>query len=266
MKILFPLLIVGSFCVYLFGENSINPNQACSPLKQNDSIYKGKPQDFLSEVKSDIKMVNPDDILYKVEQRFINHVEQKVIQTAKTLNDIYPSKATENVESYSETELSYYTPFGKQIIKANGSELSDAQMTALNTLTISSTFFLKSYVKYKNEKFTKELFYAFSVVPKTHAEYKGGYDQLIEELRANTESIVGQIKADKVPMARVKFRVSEKGEVIKSEINAYSGDLSMDEILVNSVKNLKANWVPAKNEKGENISQDFYFFFGMDGC
>lgn len=262
MKILFPLLLIAGLGFIVISQNSINPNAKCAAVDQQDSIYKGKPIDFMSQVK----MANPKDFLYKVEQRFVNHIYMDQLKEAKTVEDIYPTKETENVTQYSETELSYYTAFGKQIIKAQGKNLSDNQLNAIASLDISSTFFLKSYVKYKNEKFTKELFYAFSVVPKSSASYQGGYEQLIDELKANTIQATTQFKANEIPLARVKFRVSETGKVTNSEIHAYSGNLEVDNILINAVKQLKTDWKPATNKQGEKVAQDLFFFFGMDGC
>lgn len=254
--------MTASICLLAFGNHSKNHNESCFPQKQNDSIYKGKPIDLMGQ----IKMADPNDLLYKVDQRFVNHILFEDLQAAKLLDDIYPKKETEQITAYKETELSYYTAFGKQIIKSNGPLLSKSQLAAISSLSVSSTFFLKAYVQYEDQKYVKELFYAFSVIPNTSAQYKGGYEKLIQELKTNTKRAASQIKENEIPLARVKFRVSEEGKIVKSEINAYSGNLEVDDILVNSVKKLEEEWIPAQNKKGEKVTQDLFFFFGMEGC
>jgi len=49
-------------------------------------------------------------------------------------------------------------------------------------------------------------------------------------------------------------------------LTSTSGYDSFDESMIALITSLQGEWTPAKNAKGENISQELILFYGTAGC
>ena len=64
---------------------------------------------------------------------------------------------------------------------------------------------------------------------------------------------------------KVRFAVSEQGEVIRVRVTESSGDPKTDKILLETIQGMP-KWKPAENSKGVKLMQEFVFSVGSDGC
>lgn len=105
-----------------------------------------------------------------------------------------------------------------------------------------------------------------TVIPERQADFMGGKEALIRYLRENTRDKASLIDKDKVQPAKVFFTVSKYGTIENVKLVDKSGYKAVDKELVKVISNMPQMWTPAQNAKGENVHQEFVFFFGSMGC
>ena len=88
------------------------------------------------------------------------------------------------------------------------------------------------------------------------AKYKEEYNQLLYYLEDSKFSKQYLAKKSFLEGFNVHFVINKEGEATDISIIKSTGDKSMDELLKELVKNMP-KWDPAKNAKGEFVSQEF---------
>lgn len=207
------------------------------------------------------------ELFYDIDSRFKATISKEKLHQAKSIVDILPEKATQQIESCQLVEVEIYKG-EKQ--KGRSSELNEAQLKLLQSADYSTDICIKANYKTKNahtgELESEYLSYYITVVPEKEAEFTSGQDALMDYLKENSKKETAIITKDKLKAGRVNFTVTKNGTVSNVQLTSTSGYPTVDTTLVELIQNMPQNWTPATNSKGEKVEQEFVFFFGMEGC
>lgn len=216
-----------------------------------------------------IDIKNDIDLVYDVSNRFIATITKEDLQKATTIADLVPKGATDGIVSFRDVKIGIVSPKNEVFAKGNSGQLNTAQLKVLQSADYSADYYIEAFSKEKNEdtgKIEEQCFvYYVSIIPEKEASYTGGKQALIKFLKNECKNKVGIIKKDGLKPGRVRFTVTATGMVNNIEITSTCGYEEVDRELLTAVSKLK-NWKPAQNSNGENIDQEFVFFFGLQGC
>jgi len=205
-----------------------------------------------------------DAFTFSIGSRFIATTTKEQLQNATSVNQILPTDANPNDRAFDYVET---VILDESEIKQTGSShlLNLLQVDLLGSLDYGSNFYIKgNYVD--KTRFNDYLIYYISVVPEQQAEYQGGNNSLAEHLRQSSRSKLEFIDAKEIQSGRIMFTVSETGDITSTELDSTCGFSSIDAYMLDLLKELPSKWEPARNDKGEAISQEFILFFGNQGC
>ena len=95
-----------------------------------------------------------------------------------------------------------------------------------------------------------------TVVPTTEAKYKEEYNNLLNYLEESEFSKQYLANRSLFEGFKVNFTINKEGAAEDVSFIESTGDVKMDNLLKELIKKMPT-WEPAKNEKGEPITQDF---------
>jgi hypothetical protein len=235
------------------------------PIEDPAKTKKNTPYDFASAM---MKEVVPD-LVYKVDSRYIHQATAAQFSEARTILDLLPAEATENIIYYQEVSVTNLDN-EHEITSAGGPGFSPEQMDYLRSIDYSSNVLIRSdYImqdEYNDVGRKSYLTYFYTVIPEREATYEGGQNALIAYLREGSAEAVKVITKDGLKPGRISFTVTETGEIAEVHMESSSGFTSVDEKLVHLVEEIPGKWEVAVNDKGEAVPQRLVFFFGLEGC
>ena len=198
------------------------------------------------------------DFVYKVESRFLSTITKEELQNARTIFDIMPPFADkDNIESFGNIALSTFHDDRKNERKITGDNemLTDDQLRLIKTMDYGSNFYITGHYfrKYGNDWGQKKdsLVRYFTIIPFKPATYKKGEHALIQYLKENSKENIS---------------VAQKGMVNQIQLDNTSGYASIDDKMMELIKNIPGSWAAATNASGEPVDQKLVFFFGLMGC
>ena len=151
-------------------------------------------------------------------------------------------------------------------------QLTEAQLKILRATDYFSHFTIKTEFKEKNKETGKleERFFGphITVVPDKQATYNDGNEALINYLKENSKESMNVIKGDNLGAIKLSFIVSKEGTVTNVKHDAMTtGYPSIDQKLMELIKNIPGEWTPAETSDGKKMDYEFVFTFGpRDGC
>lgn len=211
-----------------------------------------------------------DDLIYKIDSRFIHRITKTDIEKAISIADLLPEEATKSIVSYENAWISIIEE-EKEAGEAGKSDvLTLAQKQLLEATDYTSNIAISSDHTIKVED-TEELRksylrYSTSIVPEQIAAYTEGTNVLIAYLKANSRGYTAAIIREQLRPCRVNFTVNKTGKIADVKLTSSSGYPTVDEVLVDLINNMPGTWTPATNAAGEYVDQELVFFFGTDGC
>lgn len=212
---------------------------------------------------------NPD-FVYQIESRFMTTITKEKLQQASSIVDVFPKDVTAGINAFKNTKISLLPEGTKNTKNGTGKLLSDHQKDLLKSVNYSTDFFIRADYGNKdqnpNQLENEYLIYYITVVPETQAEYKNGHWALIDYLKQNSQKESYLAKSDELKPGKVRFTVTLKGTVSNVILDSTSGFQSIDNTMLKLIKNIPGRWHPASNNKGEAVTQEFVFFFGIAGC
>lgn len=265
-------LIIGILTVGIVIFGFFNKDRSDISIKNNNV---NQPTIQPEIIKNYLKTDTIERILnYTVRDRnsaaILTHKTTKEqIKGAEKLSDLitdYPSKWINNYQS-----VVVFVEFDGEKTMAIGENenLSLEQINLLTSVKIGS--FLSIIVKYQDtnsatkEKENLEMKLYIAITPEGEAEFEGGYQKLIAYLKENRNKKIQRVKFDFMETAIINFTIDKNGNSENVAVEVSSDDSEVDALLIELIKNMP-KWNPAKNSKGENVSQDFEFVIGNDGC
>lgn len=261
--LLLSLLIAGlSFMAFKFMiPNETNCKMNVEPIASN--------QEFMTSLLDFSYIADPEDLLYKVESRFLATISKSDLDKAKTIIDILPRKATNNIKAYNYSRVSIlddHIETDRRAI-ADNEILTTAQINLIQSTNDSGNIYIRS--DYENNNGLRNynyLTYFISVVPDQQAFYNDGYASLINYLKTNSAEEVKVITKDGLKGGKVQFTITKEGLISNVSLTSTSGYTSVDKVLVETIENIPGEWTPASNGSGEKVDQEYVFFFGIEGC
>jgi hypothetical protein len=274
----------------------IEQSQVVSACKSSAKASKGESKEAIAEIKKKAKAIATaekigrleDDLTvsltqgiwgqpsnvdfeYRVSSRFVYSKDKHELVAAKSVTDLIELLRMHQVQNFWNIEISQFSEDGKEVFKAKGEDdiLTEAQKELLTSLDYTSDIFINGdYLrKYQNGVFSEDtLVYHLSISPTTWAAYSDGEEAMISYLKENTTNEVAAVRAKKLKSGMIQFVISKEGTVGPVGILSTSGYAKIDSKFVTLIEQMPAQWVPAKNELGENVEQKMVFYYGMMGC
>jgi len=208
--------------------------------------------------------------LYIVKGVYLRPVTRAKLQKSKLLSDFIEGYPVNWISAYISVEISNEENGVVTSLLSKSDVLSDVQINMLATSDIGAKIVVKVKYNTKNmityELEESEMNVSLTVIPEVEAEYKGGYENLISYLRENSAEKMAVMSKKKAQLLTIRFLIDETGSTDNVKLVKTSGNAEIDNLLIELIVNMP-KWIPAKNLKGENVSQQFDFKIGTtDGC
>ena len=269
-SILFFCTVLIAFSVMAVGYMNWN-NAEVSHGETNYSSAVVYNFDFVNPIKK-----LPDiDLVYKVDSRFDATITRENLHKAKSVVDIVPKKSEWSKVSFLNMKVAVLQDEGEIIELGENEVLNAAQVRLLQSLDYSNHFYFNGRGKRKGagpeglKDLDQEEFdfaYYLTVIPEKEAEYAAGFDALISYLKESSKEKTAIIIEEKLKPGRVNFTVTKEGSIANVILDSTCGYPTVDEALLELVRNIPGKWEPATDSKGEKVDQEFVFFFGLEGC
>jgi len=223
----------------------------------------------LPEVACRPTEVHPD-FQYKVSNEFNTTITLEDLQKANSVVDLLPAEATENLSSYRDVKMDVVPNDNTTAIEGVDENLNDDQLELLKSMNYSSNFYLEARCKNINTRYgpmdNYHLVYYLTVVPEVLAQYNKGQDALLKYLKKGSENKVAAANWSDITPGRLHFTITKDGS-IKNIFNSSScGSTSIDEQMLELIRDMPGKWQPAKDANGNTVAQEFVFFYGKQGC
>lgn len=248
---------------------------AFSYVKWNNKTIAETPSansDLLSDMLLDKQYGIEDNFVYNIDSRFIENITKEDLHSATSIKEIYPEEATRPEDVYSQVEVSIINNLGDVLVSefGHGEALNDAQRKLLKTVDYANNIKIKAdyggLTAMVTNNHVNHIIYYISVLPEHEATYKNGHDTLMEYLRERSAEDIADIDQNVLRPGRLSFTVSKNGNVENVVLESTSGIDKLDTAMSKYVAAIPGEWNPATNGIGENIDQEFVFFFGKQGC
>ena len=219
-----------------------------------------------------VKKKTPD-LYYGVDTRFAA-IKKSEIHKATTIYDFLNEGEKQQIEKINSVKIVIIKDNRQSNIREYGDsdQLTEEQLKILKSTDYFSHFTIRTEFKGKNKETGKmeERFFGphITVVPDKQAIYNNGKDSLLNYLKDNSMESMNVIEGDDLGAIKISFLVTKEGIVSNIKHDAMTtGYSSIDEKLMELIKNIPGEWTPAENSKGEKIDYEFVFTFGpRDGC
>ena len=219
-----------------------------------------------------VKKKTPD-LYYGVDTRFAA-VKKSDIFKATTIYDFLNEGEKQQISLINSVKIIIIKNNQQSEIRASGinDQLTDAQLKILRSTDYFSHFTVRTEFRGKNKETGKleDRFFGphITVVPDKQAIYNDGKDALLNYLKDSSMESMDVIEGDDLGALKISFLVTKEGAVSNVKHDAMtSGYASIDQKLIELIKNIPGEWTPAENSEGEKIDYEFVFTFGpRNGC
>ncbi|WP_420552478.1 energy transducer TonB [Tenacibaculum aiptasiae] len=259
------LSILGSLIIVGFAnKNSSNDN---NPIEvKGVKKTTNKLSCFSSDRFNKFSEVIPNYLVRGASNRTITKYKLSKAKTLKDIVEDYPSNWIENyitVETYRITKDEAIKEVGDDI------NLNSKQQELFNNIHIGDDILIRVVYKDKESLGTnntkKETNITMTVVPEVSASFREGNEQLVEYLKKNSTVEILNWNFNPMQNATALFTVNEMGEVGNVKVTKTTGIISVDKAIIKMLYKMP-KWNPARNSKGELVSQQFELIIGEVGC
>lgn len=225
-------------------------------------------------IKMDSSKVNKvsqkPDLFYAVGGAYSRSIRKSELQNSKTLSDFIEGYPANWISAYISVEVSGKNNGVKTSLWSKSDVLSGEQIKMLTDLDIGTEVVVK--VKYNTKNIItnaleeSEMNVSLTIIPEVEAEYIGGYENMIAYLKESSSGKIAMIGDNGVQPSVLGFSIDKNGKADDIKLIKKSGNIEIDNLLIELIKNMP-KWNPAKNLRGESVSQQFNFRVGkVDGC
>ncbi len=209
--------------------------------------------------------IQKPQFLYYVGGDYTRGITKQEAINAQKLSDIIMDYPQNWIENYQRVIIST----NKTSSEGNGETLNEHQKLLLKNSTIGTDISISVIYQRKNSLTenidTHELKTEYTIIPETEASYLGGKSNLDNYLKLNSENTIQNMDLSNLKAGSILFDIDLNGNITNVVIDRTSGYKSIDNLMVKLIKNMN-QWTPAKNFKGESVSQRFRYNFGAGGC
>jgi TonB family protein len=237
---------------------------------RTDTISPAKDKAFNLQTVSFVPATNPaGEPFYDIRGNYKHAVNVTQLENATSLKDIVPHYPENWIEEYISTELSVSTAGESRMAVGKNAKLSSEQKALLKNVNPASkvavrvNYLSKNAVTTLTDKNRMEV--ELTVVPEKEAKYPGGMEQLIASLKNNNNEKLRKESLTDLNLTTIFFAINKQGNVEDVRLTQSSGDKTVDNILLESIRNMP-RWTPAEKNNGDTVKQEFEFTFGPPGC
>nr|WP_321233531.1 hypothetical protein [uncultured Psychroserpens sp.] len=216
---------------------------------------------------------NIPDLYYGVDTRFAA-IKKTDVNKATTIYDFLNDGEKQQIAQINSVKIIMIKDnrFTNQRADGDSEQLTEAQIQLVRSADYFNHFTIRTDFKKMNTETGKLEAHFFgphiTVVPDKQATYIDGKASLINYLKTNSKADMSIIKDGELGAIKVSFVITKEGTVSNIKHDAMTtGYPSIDEKLIQLIKTIPGQWVPAENSKGEKIDQELVFTFGpANGC
>jgi hypothetical protein len=207
--------------------------------------------------------------IYDVHGIYTLPVKKRKLQDAKLISDINTGYPVNWIEEYISTEIKVVN--NNKVSKATGKNniLSPEQKNLIRTADLGTNVEVNIDYKYKNDATgipeTSSVHFSSTVVPEREAAFSGGQQKLRKYIELNALNNIRGNSNGEIQKTVIRFTIDEKGKTINTHVYRSSQIDEIDQELLNTI-NKMPEWIPAKNEEGKNVPQDFELVIENGGC
>lgn len=213
------------------------------------------------------------DLHYSVDSRFAA-VKKSEVHKATTIYDFLNEGEINQIDHINSVKLIIVenNQLSEKRAYGESEQLTDEQLKLLKSTDYFSHFTIRTEFNGTNQETGKmeERFFGphITVAPDQQATYVNGKDALINYLKDNSQESMRVIKDGKLGAIKIAFIITKTGTVSDVKHDAMTtGYPSIDKKLIQLIENIPGKWIPAKNDKGEQMDQELVFTFGpANGC
>ena len=209
------------------------------------------------------------ELSLEVHGKYTTPITKRQLTEAKLIKDLIQGYPINWISKYVSVEIIGSLNGKKIITHSKDGNLNSEQMNLLSNVDIASNIFINVNYLYDQKvghQIEKNVInYSCTVVPDKEAAFAGGYNQLIIFLKENAVNKIPANVATKMQVAKLRFTIDEAGWVEKPSLVKTTGDLKTDNLILKAIQQMP-QWLPAKNEKGNHVKQEFEFVLGNFGC
>lgn len=208
--------------------------------------------------------------VYDVNTRFRHTITIENLFKAKSILDIVPQWKYGQLSDFKDVKVTIY--HDKTEISEDGVDitLNQNQLDLLKKLNYSTNFYITAHCSRTDSitglKDKISVAYYISVIPEQIVQYSEGIDGLHEYLKEQSQLETAYVAVEKLNPGKIYFIVNEAGQVVDSKIESSCGNLTIDSKMLNLINNLPGTWEPARNAKGQKISQGLVYSYAQMGC
>jgi len=215
-----------------------------------------------------VNFMNADiipDVIFNIDSRFTWEITKEDVLNAKTVADLIPAEAMENVLAIDETRVTLVGEGDEEEVWGSGMELNAEQLKILSTMDYSTDFYVEAYHT-GVDLVRRKIVYFHSIVPENQTQYEEGMDDLLSHIEKASRTATDNVKQSALRPGRISFVINEEGTIKDLKKTSTSGYIDLDEKMLETMENLPKKWKPATNAKGEPVEQTLILFFGIQGC
>ena len=263
-RFLIMITLVITFCIAVFGViqyGNSQTNQKEIMQSENDLIYTTNPVNRVS------------DFIFDIGPRF-GPIKKATIDKVNSLADFLDKDVIASIERIKSVAVIIYEDEQRTDTREIGYSLkfTPAQLNLLRSSNYSTNFLIKA--EYQEINSTSGMFennYAsphLTIVPEKQPQYSEGKEALKIFLRDNSLEArnQAQVEPEKLKPAKLFFTVTKEGRIEHVRLDRSSNYPTVDNKMINLIKNTPGTWIPAENYKGEKVDMELVVSFGLMGC
>jgi len=222
----------------------------------------------------DLNFINFDlgkvekNLFFNIRGRYNGTTTKSRLSESKLIKDFVSGYPADWVSDYVSIEMIFNKNDDEYILHSANDTLTPEQRELINSLDINDNVSIRIAYKSKNAA-TNETEYrnmkdiSLIVVP----EFSAMPVLLIQYLEENSLSEIPTSLQKKMEQLIIHFSINELGEINNVIVKQSSGFIEVDELILDLTNSLR-NWIPAKDNNGNAVLQDFILTFGniQFGC
>ncbi|MFT7073095.1 energy transducer TonB [Patiriisocius sp. Uisw_017] len=242
-----------------FTKSDLETNQIAQSISEKMAVN--------NQVKKNVSTA----FIHDVGSRF-GPIKKETVANALFFDDFFDKGQLEEIETLKSVTIIRVIDDKRSDIREIGysNKLTDAQLNLLQSLEYANNFLIKADYEKKNPETgvweENESTPHLTIVPEKQARYMLGKEMLKAYLRVSSEEARVNVDPEKLQPAKLFFTVTTEGAVKNIRLDSPSGYPSLDEAVIQLMKDLPGTWEPAENAKGEMVDQELVVSFGSMGC
>ena len=196
---------------------------------------------------------------------FLMTIAKQKMNEAKLISDVIENYPSSWIQGYNSVSISGVVNGEEWEGVGKDEVLSERQKEIL--ASAPEVFICVQYQQKNTENLVQNRQMNVTLVstPETSAEFNGGYEKLVQYLRAHSEERIVAKDFRYLPKAAISFLINEEGNAENVVIDNSSKDEEIDQLLVKVIKEMP-QWEAGVNAKGQPVKQKFILAIGEPGC